>query len=136
MTKVNCQPVAERLVGKYFKLSGTLDGQIGVKGRSTEILDCQGKLSMAHPGQMEITSVDEMLKKIPADMSAVKQDLLRIVASAVRIYPYDTGTLDLSYQPTGGGARLNLESSQGNRHFEVAWHPHESSTVANDPDRR
>jgi hypothetical protein len=63
--KINCQPIAEKLVGKYVKLTGLLDGRIAVQGKVTDILHCSGALDLPTPGRLEIKSMDELVDRIP-----------------------------------------------------------------------
>jgi hypothetical protein len=128
--KIDCQPIAEKLAGKYMKLTGSLDGKIAVQGRATEILKCSGTLALAHPGLLEIESVDDMMKRIPADTPALKRDAMKIALQAFQFYPYKTGELNLDYQPGGGQGTLKLEGGNGRREFSIFWHPFETSKVA------
>ncbi len=121
--KVNCQPIAEKLAGKYVNLTGEIDGKITVQGKATEILDCNGSLSLPHPGQLQIKSMDALLDRIPADMVQLKRDALKIVISSFQSYPYDSGLLTINYKPSGGLSSLKLNGPRGLRHFEVYLHP-------------
>ncbi len=49
-SKINCQPIAEKLVGKYVNLSGELDGNIAVQGKATVILEMHGSARPAESG--------------------------------------------------------------------------------------
>jgi hypothetical protein len=48
--KINCEPIAEKMVGKYVDMTGELDGKLSVQGKTTEILNCQGSLALPNPG--------------------------------------------------------------------------------------
>jgi hypothetical protein len=121
--KVNCQPIAEKLAGKYLNLTGELDGNITVQGKATEILNCNGSLDMPNPGNLEIKSMDALLDRIPADMMTLKRDAMKIAISAFQTYPYDSGQLKIDYKPVGGVGSLNLSGPRGARQFEVYLHP-------------
>jgi hypothetical protein len=123
-TKVNCQPIAEKLAGKYIKLTGELDGKLAVQGKTTEILNCSGLLALPNPGSLEIKSMDDLINRIPADMTSLKRDALKLAIGAFQTYPYDSGQLKISYQPTGGSSVLSLEGPRGKRLFEVSLHPY------------
>jgi hypothetical protein len=75
-SKVNCQPIAEKLVGKYVDLTGELDGDIDVHGQATDILKCDGSLTLPNPGKLEIKSMDDLLNRIPPDMTSLKRDAM------------------------------------------------------------
>jgi hypothetical protein len=122
--KVNCQPIAEKLVGKYVNLTGELDGSIGVQGRSTEILKCTGELSLPNPGQLEIKSMDDLVNRIPADMIQVKKDALKLAIASFQTYPYQQGKLTINYTPAGGLSSLRLDGPKGSRQFDVVLHPY------------
>jgi hypothetical protein len=122
-SKVSCQPIAQKVAGEYINLTGQLDGQIGVQGQATEILHCSGLLQLPNPGLLEIKTVDDLLQRIPADMITLKRDALKIVISAFRTYPYDSGQLKIDYKPTGGSGTLQLQGPLGKRQFDVYLHP-------------
>ena len=121
--KINCQPIAEKLVGKYVDLTGELDGRIAVQGKATEILNCTGSLDLPNPGKLEIKSMDELLDRLPPDATSLKRDALKIAISAFQTYPYDSGHLKIDYKPTGGESSLKLEGPLGERNFEIYLHP-------------
>ena len=120
-SKINCQPVAEKLAGKYVDLTGELDGKISVQ--VTDILNCNGTLDLPNAGKLEIKSMDELLDRIPADMISLKRDALKIAINSFQTYPYDRGQLKINYQPAGGVSTLKLDGPRGQRLFEVYLHP-------------
>ena len=134
--KINSQPIAAKLAGKYFSLTGQLDGEIGVQGRATNILDCSGKLDLAHPGMLEILSIDDLMKRLPGTAGSLQQQAMKLGLDTFKTYPYDTGGLDLNYRPSGGTAVLKLDGPRGKREFSVYLHPYESSKVAKDEGNR
>jgi hypothetical protein len=121
--KINCQPIAEKLAGKYVNLTGELDGKIAVQGKATEILNCSGSLDLPYSGKLEIKSMDALLDRLPADMIALKRDALKLAIGAFQTYPYDHGQLKIDYKPTGGVSTLKLDGPRGARQFEVYLHP-------------
>jgi hypothetical protein len=121
--KINCQPIAEKMVGKYVKMTGELDGEIGVQGKVTEITKCSGLLTLPNPGQLQINSMDDLLNRLPTDWIALKRDAAKIAINAFRDYPYTSGSLKLDYQPSGGTSTLLLQGPLGTRQFDVALHP-------------
>jgi hypothetical protein len=127
---LDCEPVAEKLAGKYGSLTGQLDGKIAVEGHATNIVKCAGTLSLDRPGLLKITSVDDLVKRIPADMTTLKKDSLKIALQAFALYPYTSGQLQVNYTPGDGVATLKLDGGYGKRDFEVYWHPFGTSEVA------
>jgi len=121
--KINCQPIAEKLAGKYVDLTGELDGEIAVQGKATEILNCSGSLDLPSPGKLEIKSMDELLDRLPANTIAIKRDALKIAISAFQSYPYDSGRLSIDYKPAGGKSTLKLNGPRGERQFDIYLHP-------------
>jgi hypothetical protein len=134
--KINCQPIAEKMAGKYVDMTGELDGKLSVQGKATEILNCQGLLTLPNPGVMEIKSMDKLMDRFPADMSVTKKDMAKIALKAFQTYPYQSGELKIDYKPEGGSGTLSLASPLGQRQFDVFWHPYASSKVAKDTDNR
>jgi hypothetical protein len=128
--QIDCQPIFEKLAGKYGSLTGQLDGKISVVGHATDILKCSGTLSLDRPGLLKIQSVDELIQRIPADMISVKRDAMKIALQSFAVYPYTTGVLKLDYAPGDGVATLKLDGGYGKRDFSVYWHPFEASEVA------
>jgi hypothetical protein len=131
-SKINCAPIAEQLAGKYGSLTGTVDGQIGVQGETTQIVGVKGKLALRHPGLLEIKATDDLLHRLPGTPGSLQNQAMRIAVNAFRSYPYETGTMDINYQPGQGEASLKLSGPRGKRHFSVYFHPYpeKTSTVA------
>ncbi len=125
--KVDCEPIAQKLAGKYCDLTGELDGDIAVQGKATEILKCQGLLALPNPGVLKIKSMETLLKELPPDMLAMKRQALELVIDSFDTYPYDTGKLTLDYSPGGGLSELHLDGPRGSRTFQVALHPYNLS---------
>jgi len=121
--KINCQPIAEKLAGKYVDLTGELNGKIAVQGKATEILNCNGSLDLPNPGMLEIKSMDDLMNRLPADTIAMKRDALKIAISAFKTYPYDSGQLKVDYKPAGGVGSLTLNGPLGTRQFAIYLHP-------------
>jgi hypothetical protein len=121
--KINCQPIAEKLVGKYVDLTGELDGKIAVQGKVTEILNCNGLLTLPNPGKLEIKSMQDLLDRLPADLIPLKRQAATIAITAFQNYPYDSGTLKLDYKPSGGLSTLQLDGPRGKREFDIYLHP-------------
>jgi hypothetical protein len=127
-TKVNSQPIAQKLVGNYFDLTGLLYGNIGVQGRVTEILKCQGELALPNPGRLELKSLGELLDRLPANTTALKRDAAKLAIDSFQTYPYRSGSVKINYVPSGGVGSLKLDGPVGQRLFEVYWHPWTSLT--------
>ena len=121
--KVNCQPIAEKLAGKYFDLSGKLNGRIAVQGQVTDITNCNGLLQLPDPGLLEFKSMNDLLDKLPPDTIAIKRQALQLAIDSFKQYPYNTGQVKIDYKPTGGSGVLSLDSPLGTRRFEIAYHP-------------
>jgi hypothetical protein len=134
--KLNCQPITEKMAGKYVDLSGELDGNLSVQGKAAEILNCQGALALPNPGVLEIKSMDALMKRLPVDVSVMKRDMTQIALKAFQTYPYQNGKLKIDYQPGEGSGELSLEGPRGRRQFDVYWHPYASSKVAKDTDNQ
>lgn len=132
-SKVNCQPIAEKLVGKYVNLTGELDGNIAVQGQVTEITNCHGTLTLPNPGKLEIKSMNDLIDRLPTDMIALKRDAAKLAINAFRDYPYDSGTLKIDYTPKGGMSTLALDGPVGKRQFDVALHPYALSENGTGP---
>jgi hypothetical protein len=121
--KVNCQPIAQKLGGKYLSLTGELDGNLTVQGKMTDILNCQGSLSLPKPGVLEFKSMDELMDRLPPDTITLKRDAVKIAIDAFQTYPYQNGMLKINYKPVGGVGSLKLEGPRGQRLFQVYFHP-------------
>jgi hypothetical protein len=129
--KVNCEPIAQKLVGHYCDLTGELDGDIGVQGRATEILDCHGLLQLRNPGVLKIKSMEELLNRLPPSMLGMERQAIKLAIDSFDTYPYDAGKLTLHYSPQGGASELWLNGPLGSRKFQVVLHPYALS--ANTP---
>jgi len=132
--KLNSEPIAATLGGKYIDLTGELDGTISIQGKSTDILDCHGSLALPSPGILVIKSLDGLLKNGSVPPS-LKDQFSKIAVDAFRTYPYQSGIFKIDYKPNGGTGILKLNGPNGKRSFEMYWHPHDesdSSKVANE----
>jgi hypothetical protein len=135
--KVNLQPIAEKMGGKYINLTGELDGRLDVQGKATDILKCGGTLSLPRPGTLVIKSLDDLLNKLPqTGQLTFKDQALKLAVDNFREYPYQNGQLKIDYTPAGGSGVLSLDSTEGKRQFSIYWHPFTSSKVANDEDNQ
>jgi len=133
--KINCQPITERLGGKYVDMTGELDGKLSVQGVVTDIQKVQGVLKLPTAGVVHIKSLDDLLNRLPVDTSSIKRDSLKIAIQALETYPYSFGELKLDYNPGGGVGSLILDGPNGHRQFDMYLHPYSqsdtSSKVAN-----
>jgi hypothetical protein len=125
--RVNCQPIAEKLAGKYADLTGEIDGRIEVQGKVTDILKCRGLLELPKAGTLKIKAMEDLLSRLPPDTPALKRDALKLAIESFDTYPYDRGKLTLNYAPTGGTSALRLDGPRGSRDFEVVLHPYGGS---------
>jgi hypothetical protein len=121
--KVNCQPIAQKLAGRYCDLTGELDGNIAVQGRATEILDCHGLMQLPNPGVLKIKSMEDLLDRLPPSMIGFERQTIKLAIDSFDTYPYDAGKLTLHYSPQGGASELWLNGPRGSRKFEVVLHP-------------
>jgi hypothetical protein len=121
-TNVEAGPVSDKLAGKHFHLDGKLRGKLLVDGRSKKINDSRAQLELVDAGKMEIYAIDTLLEKMPAGWSPLKKSMAQVVLEAFRTYPFDSGTLNLRYQPPESMGELLLQGPSGKRRFEVLWH--------------
>ncbi len=135
--KINSQPIAAKLGGKYIDLTGTLNGKLSIKGEATNILDCEGTLDLPHPGLLKIKSMENLMSRLPADAPQIKRDALKIAIDSLGSYSYLNGQVKIYYKPSGGVGSLKLDSPNGKRQFDLHWHPYEErSKVANAADNQ
>ena len=62
--QIDCAPIAEKLAGKYGRLTGTINGTIAIMGKGTTINKCNGILSLDRPGELRIQSADRLLNDL------------------------------------------------------------------------
>lgn len=137
--KVNAGTMVDKLAPSYLSLTGVLNGKLEVNGRATEIVRTSGDMKLTPPGVMEIKSIDELIRKMPADWNFIKRDLVTILLESCRTYNYTKGEVALDYQARQAVGTLKLDGLQGERHFTVNWYQdqeEERSTVANSPAKR
>jgi dicarboxylate transporter DctA-like protein len=125
---IDCAPIAEKMAGKYGTLTGTIDGQIGVQGKTTEITNCTGQLDLRKSGVLEISSADDLIKRLPGAKGSLQNQALTLAVDALRNYPYQTGGVKINYTPGGGVAALHLDGPSGKRDFSVYLHPYDDGT--------
>ena len=76
--------------------------------------------------------MDDLLKRIPADMIKLKRDAIKLAVESFKTYPYDYGLLTLNYKPTGGLSTLRLDGPRGARQFDIYLHPWAASDNASE----
>jgi hypothetical protein len=136
--KVNSEPIAAAVGGKYIDLTGELDGTLSLQGRSTDILHCGASLTLPNPGVLVIKSLDDLLKETSAKVS-LEDQFKKIAIEAFRTYPYQSGIFKIDYKPGNGTGILKLNGPRGDRSFQIFWHPYDeaqSSKVANEDGNR
>lgn len=134
---VDSSPIAAKLVPSYLSLTGILNGKLSVNGKATEIVRTTGDLALQPPGIMQIKSIDDLVKRLPADWNFIKRDLVTIVLESFRTYNYTQGQITLDYQPPTAVGMLKLGGLQGERNFTVNWHQDsQSSEVAKPTTKR
>lgn len=127
---LDCAPIAEKMAGKYGSLTGTLNGKIAITGKGTTIEKCAGTLTLDKPGELRISALDKWVKDLPPSMAQLKKQALKIGASALSYYAYETGSFNVDYTPATGSAALKLDGPSGKRDFSIYWHPFDGSEVA------
>jgi hypothetical protein len=125
---IDCAPIADKLAGKYGTLTGTIDGQIGVQGKTTEITACTGRLDLRKAGLLQIRSADDLIKRLPGAKGSLQNQALKLAVGALRNYPYQVGGVKINYTPEGGVASLHLDGPSGKRDFSVYLHPYEGTS--------
>jgi hypothetical protein len=128
--QIDCAPIAAKLAGKYGTLTGVINGKISVQGKATEIERVNGGLTLGTPGALTIQSVDRLVNDLPASMTGVRRDAIKLALQAFTYYPYSDGQFVVDYRPGNGGATLKLNGPVGRRDFAIYWHPFVSSEVA------
>jgi len=120
-TDVDVGPVTKMLSPENFVMSGPVQSRMIVKGRAKVIVGLGGSVDLNKAGVVEITAVDDLLKKLPIDWAPFKQDLARIGLQAFQRYDYFKGRAEFAYAPPSSFLKLMLEGKQGKRNFDIKW---------------
>lgn len=118
-TDVNVAPVTKLLSPENFVMNGPVNCRFIVKGRTKVIVGLGGSLDLKKPGTMEITAVDDLLKKLPAEWASFKRDLANIGLQAFRRYDYSSGHAEFTFAPPSSFLKLDLDGKQGKRNFDI-----------------
>lgn len=118
-TDVNVNPITKLLSPENFVMNGPVNCRFIVKGKTKQIVGLGGSLDLKKPGTMEITAVDDLLKKLPADWASFKRDLAGIGLQAFRRYDYSHGHAEFTYAPPSSFLKLDLDGKQGKRNFDI-----------------
>ena len=68
-------------------------------------------LELPNSGILKVISMDDLMKRLPANMIALKRDALKLANASFQTYPYEHGELKVNYQPDGGVGTLTLDGS-------------------------
>jgi hypothetical protein len=119
--KVAMEPLLKTLAPDYFRLTGHLSGKLKLSAQNRDIQNADGHFELLDRGHMEIKSIDEVIRKLPADLSGFKRDAMKIVLIAFRDYDYTSGKVSGEFHPPQTRLSLHLDGKQGARHFDLSW---------------
>jgi hypothetical protein len=120
MNKVDLKNFTDKQSKDYFMMTGKLNSTATAKGRAKEVDSIKANMKLSQPGKMEIPAVELAMNEIPKDWIPLKQQMAKIGLSALRDYSYTNGEFELNYQKNLGQLKMKLESTQGNRQFEIS----------------
>ena len=93
-----------------------------VAARAKEIDKFEGDFKARGAGKLRIGKLDDIIRELPPEWSAVKRALTRIGLETLRDFAYDTAHGDFRFLGRTGRATLDLRGPRGSRNFEVLFH--------------
>ena len=124
---VDTASITDVISPQNFQMSGPMDFEIQLDAFSKKIDRVIGKFSIAEPGEMRITKMDDLLGRIPGEWPAIKASSTRLALETLRDYAYTEAGGNLWFVQSQGVLKLNLAGPTGNRDFEVVLHDGDAS---------
>jgi hypothetical protein len=118
---IELEPITRLLSPDNLLMDGPVSATLEAGGQSKFVQALKGTVKLDRPGTMEITAIDDVLKKLPPDWSALKKQLSEMAMGSMRTYNYTVGTCDFAYIPERSYLRLHLDGLQGRRNLDIQW---------------
>ncbi|MFV0416964.1 MAG: hypothetical protein ACK5NG_11445 [Chthoniobacterales bacterium] len=125
-TGIDLKKLTDILTPENVTLTGPADFSIQIDAAATRIDRLVGNLVATGTGDMRITKLDEVLKKLPADWSQLKRQLGTIAIESLRDYPYESAKSDFWFVEDQGQLILRLAGPTGKRNFEINLHSNDA----------
>lgn len=118
---IELAPITQLLSPDNILMEGPVSATVEAQGQSKSVQGLKGNIKLDRPGTMEITAIDDVLKKLPADWTELKKQLAELALGSMRTYNYTVGTCDFAYFPERSYLRLHLDGLQGRRNLDIQW---------------
>ncbi len=132
-SRVNLLPITEALTPDHVRLKALATGTILAEGTSSLVRTVNGSMRVAAGGKMEILTIDDLLAKIPSDLTNTKGDMIRIALQAFRDYHFKKGDIEFLYHPPRSTFKLKTEGPEGKRDIDVVYHHQPAATQEANP---
>lgn len=116
---VDLKALTAILSPQNFTMTGPVDFKIELDAQARQIQRVKGGFQSKKKGRLQITKLDELIKEIPHDWSALRQSLTRIGLETLRDFDYDKTTGNFWFIEGQGVLNLHLKGPSGSRNFEV-----------------
>lgn len=121
-SRVDLRQLTDAFAPEKLSLSGPADFSATVAARAKTIDKFDGDFRGLGPGELHLGKLDEIIRELPPEWTAVKRALTRIGLEALRDFTYDTAHGDFRFLGRTGRATLDLHGPLGSRRLEALVH--------------
>ncbi len=120
--KIDLRQLTNVISAQNFQLTGPLEFRLQMDAQGKSIDRIRSEFKATKPGRMVIGKLDDILKRIPAAWSMLKQSSTRIALETLRDFDYTKGGGNFWFVKSQGILQLQLQGPSGSRNFEVVLH--------------
>lgn len=129
-SRVNLGPLSAATAPETLSLSGPADFSATVAARATEIEKFEGDFRGRGRGELRVGKLNDLIRELPPEWTALKRSLTRIGLETVRDFTYDSAHGDFRFLGRSGRATLDLRGPGGSRVVEAIVHDDRGPAVA------
>lgn len=125
---VHTGTLTEKLFPAYFFMKGSVDATLIAQGDKQSLFQADGSFKNNSPGNFSITALNDAIKDLPGDWTALEKSLTQIGMETLRDFEYDHAKADFRLYDREGNGSVRFTGPQGSRHFEINVYDHRWTT--------
>ena len=129
-SRVDLRQLTDAFSPDKFSLSGPADFSVNVAARAKKIDKFDGDFKGLGRGELHLGKLDDIIRELPPEWTALKRTLTRIGLETVRDFAYDTAHGDFRFLGRAGRATLDLRGPSGSRQLEALVHDDDAARPA------
>ena len=121
---VQTREITRKLFPGYFFMEGKVGAHVVAVGDGKEVYQADGKFENQTPGKLSIEALNDLIKKLPENLSGIKQQLTQITLETLRDFAYDRADGNFRTYGREGRGTLKFTGPTGTRSFEINAYDH------------